>query len=276
MAGPPAFHRFRQSAHFAPVIAFLSGAVSAAGFQPLALWPLTLFGLAALMHLLRSAPSARRAALIGWLFGLGHFWVGNNWIATAFTYQAEMPVWLGGIAVFVVALYLAVYPALAALGARLMVGQRDALAGFALAFAGCWIVAEWLRSWLFSGYAWNPLGIVALGGFERPGLALAAPWLGTYALSGLVVLLAGCWLWAWQAWRAGAPRWQAGLAALVPAALMLAPFPAPGRGEGTLAFRLVQPDVRQDALNDPRLYEANFVKTAALSGEPAPDTTLTL
>lgn len=275
MAGQSVLSRFRRSALFAPTLAFLSGALSATGFQPLAFWPLTLLGLAVLMGLLQAAGSARRAALLAWLFGVGHFWLGNNWIATAFTYQAEMPIWLGGIAVVLVALYLAVYPALAALGARLL-ARRGGTAGFTLAFAGSWIVAEWLRSWVFSGYAWNPLGIVALGGFDRPGLALAAPWLGTYALSGLIVLLAGCWLWAWHGWRAGAARWQAGLAALVPVALMLAPFPTPGAGEGTLDFRLVQPDVRQDVLNDPRHYEANFVKTVALSGAPAQDTTLTL
>ena len=45
---------------------------------------------------------------IGWAFGVGHFFVGLNWIATAFTYQAAMPAWLGWIAVVLLALYLAV------------------------------------------------------------------------------------------------------------------------------------------------------------------------
>ena len=55
-------------------------------------------------------------------------------------------------------------------------------------------VAEWLRGWVFTGYAWNPLGVVLLGGFDSPGLAVFAPWLGTYALSGLAALIAaaGC------------------------------------------------------------------------------------
>ena len=34
---------------------------------------------------------------------------------------------------------------------------------FVLAFAGCWIIAEWLRSWVFTGFAWNPLGVIAIG-----------------------------------------------------------------------------------------------------------------
>lgn len=250
--------------------AFIAGAAAATGFQPLALWPLTFAAVAVLLHLLSRAATAKRAALVGWLFGVGHFWVGNTWIATAFTYQAEMPAWLGWIAVFLLSLYLAVFPGIATLGAW-WVARPDRAPGRPLvlvaALAGAWIVGEWLRSWVFTGFAWNPLGVVALGGFARPGLALAAPWLGTYALSGLVVLLAGAWYWA-ALNRAHLAR--AIPALMVPVALILIPFPAPGRGEGRVPYRLVQPDVRQDVLNDPAHYEDNFVKTVALSGPPVP------
>ena len=126
------------------------------------------------------------------MFGLGHFTIGNSWIATAFTYQANMPVWLGWIAVVALSLYLAVFPALAVLAAwRLFRANYGALV---CGFAGCWIITEWLRSWVFSGFVWNPLGMAALGPFAQPGLASLAPWLGTYGLSGLVGMLAGSWL----------------------------------------------------------------------------------
>ena len=98
-------------------IAMVAGGVSATGFAPLNLWPVTLLCLALLMQLVASADSGKRAFMIGWLFGVGHFAIGNNWIATAFTYQAAMPAWLGWIAVGLVALYLAIYPALACWGA---------------------------------------------------------------------------------------------------------------------------------------------------------------
>jgi len=249
------------------IAAFLAGAAAATGFEPISLWPLTLISIGVLAHLVNTAGKTRGAALYGWLFGVGHFWVGNTWIATAFTYQAQMPAWLGWIAVFLLSLYLAVYPMLAAFGARLVAGRRP-LGITVIALAGCWIVAEWLRAWVFTGFAWNPLGAVTLGGFNRPGLALLAPWLGTYALSGLVVVLGGAWLWAYRAIRGSAPKWQAAFALLLPAALMLVPIPPPAQGAGTLPFRLVQPDVRQDVLNDPAHFEANFIKTALLTGGP--------
>ena len=99
--------------------ALVIGAAAAFGFQPFRLWPVALIALAVLIELAARARSARDAALIGWLFGVGHFTIGNNWIATAFTYQANMPHWLGWIAVFLLSLYLAVFPMAAVLGAWL-------------------------------------------------------------------------------------------------------------------------------------------------------------
>src|SRR5687767_8059497 len=91
-----------------------AGAASACGFAPLNLWPLTLVGVAVLLLALEGAASLRGALARGWGFGLGQFVVGLNWIATAFTYQSNMPAWLGWIAVVLLSFYLAVYPAAAA------------------------------------------------------------------------------------------------------------------------------------------------------------------
>lgn len=253
----------RLAAH-SRVTALALGVLAACGFQPIAAWPLTLLAVAGLIELVARAATARQAALLGWLFGIGYFTLGNNWIATAFTYQANMPKWLGWIAVVVLALYLAVYPLLAALGAWLVARRKDPAdprrMPIVYAFAGCWIVAEWLRSWVFTGYAWNPLGMVALGGFSRPGLAMLAPWTGTYGLSGAVAVLAGYWLRA--AHLRGGERF--GHAAL-PIVLFLLPPYVPGPIGGTLAYTLVQPDVRQEELDNPALFERQFAKTAALS-----------
>lgn len=251
--------------------ALLLGAIAACGFEPLGLWPLTLLGIAGVIELVARAGTWKQAALVGWFFGVGHFTLGNNWIATAFTYQANMPQWLGWIAVVLLSLYLAVYPMLSTLGAWLLAhrlpGHRlPLIAGF----AACWIVTEWMRGWVFTGYAWNPLAMAALGPFDRPGLAMAAPWLGTYALSGLVVMLAGCWLLAWR-YR---ESWFAAIALLlVPVALFLLPSFAGKPQEGTLRLTLVQPDIRQESLNDPEQFIAQFRKVAALSSPLSPGET---
>ena len=238
-----------------------AGGAAATGFQPLSLWPITLLALAHFIACVDHARSPLRAAGIGWLFGLGLFTVGNGWIAKAFTYQAQMPASLGWIAVVLLAAYLAIYPALAAGAAALLAQRRHA--AIVPAVAACWIITEWLRSWMFTGFPWNPLAMATLGGFSRPGLALIAPWLGTYALSGLVVLLAGQWLFAARALRA--KQWPFAAAyALLPTLLFTLPLGGIG-DQGTLAFTLVQPNTSQYEINDPTKFEDHFLTAAKLS-----------
>jgi apolipoprotein N-acyltransferase len=240
------------------IAALLLGVLSAFGFQPFHLWPLGLAAVGAFGWLAWRMPSWQRALLAGWLFGVAHFTVANNWIATAFTYQAEMPAVLGWAAVPLVSLYLALWPALATCAAWL-VARRGSLFAFALAFAAMWIAAEWFRSWVFSGYAWGPLSMMLLGPWDRPGLAMALPFVGSYALSGLTagfaILLADF---------VRNRRWTGlGLATVALAALLYLPAGA-GR-EGTLPLTLVQPNLGQDEINDASRFEEQFQRTARLS-----------
>ena len=242
-----------------PALASLAlGVVSATGFRPLSLWPLALLAMGCFAQLLARSTGWRQAAWLGWLFGLAHFTLGNNWIATAFTYQSNMPAILGWAAVPLLSLYLALFPALAAGSARLLAGGRGAMV-IALAFAATWIVSEWMRGWVLSGYAWNPFGIVFLGPFDRPGLAAIAPWMGTYALSGIAVLISA----ALVAILIERRFLLAGVAAALLAAGMY--WPAGPAREGMLPVTIVQPYLTQQRLNDPLLWEDNFQRLARLS-----------
>src|SRR5689334_15409019 len=105
MAGLLTKGRARAALECAAVIAV--GAISALGFEPLALWPLTVLAMALLLYRVARAQRWREAFRVGWLFGTGHFLIGLNWIATAFTYQANMPASFGIGAVVLLSLYLA-------------------------------------------------------------------------------------------------------------------------------------------------------------------------
>ncbi len=167
--------------------ALLLGVAAALGFAPLELWPLTVLALAMWMLLIHRAPSLKAALWQGWVFGVGHFTINNNWFQHAFDFQDKMPPVLGYAAPVALALYLAVYPALAAgLAWRMRRNRLDA--GYVLIFAAAWIITEWLRSVVFTGYAWDPLGVIWVP--VQPVAAIAAL-VGTYALSGLTVLVAG-------------------------------------------------------------------------------------
>ncbi len=240
------------------MVAMALGLLAALGFPPVGLWPVSLLAIGALAWLIRSAPTTREAAMIGWFFGIAHFTLANNWIATAFTYQAEMPAVVGWFAVPLLSLYLGIYPAFAcALGHRL--GRKTSFLIGGIGFAGCWTISEWLRSWVFTGYAWDPLGLVLLGPFDRPGLAALLPWLGTYALSGLAAVL-GVGLVTLL-------REQRVVAAVLVAALIAMGMylPGPKTIEGTLPYTLIQPNVAQDELNDGSQFENQFQRITRLS-----------
>ena len=226
------------------LVALVLGALSACAFQPYGLAPLMLLTFAGLCELAVRAPNLRRALLLGWLFGFGQFAVGLNWIATAFTFQAAMPAWLGWIAVVLLSFYLAIYPMLA-VGLAWKYG-RDRPLALVLALAGAWAITEWLRATMFTGFAWNPVGAALV---DSPLLG-ASRLIGTYGLGALVVLGGGA---LWLAWRrAFAP------AALVAASVLgLALVPSPPlqpRGEPR-PIRIVQPNIGQDVKWDPGFDE---------------------
>jgi len=168
--------------------ALSAGAVSAFAFEPVSRWPLMILAIAVLCELIARAGSLKRALLVGWLFGLGQFTIGLNWIATAFTFQTAMPVWLGWVAVVLLSLYLAIYPMLAA-GLAWRFGRESRFA-LVLALAGGWAITEWLRATMFTGFSWNPIGVALVDTL----LIDTSPLIGTYGLSTLVVLTSGC-LW---------------------------------------------------------------------------------
>ncbi|WP_420136564.1 apolipoprotein N-acyltransferase [Sphingomonas sp.] len=257
--------------------AFLLGLAAACGFAPLCLWPLTLVALAGLIAAIGQAGTLRRAAGLGWWFGLGFFCLGLNWIAIAFTYQAAMPAWLGWVAVVLLSLFLALYPALAAAAAWWIARGRPGLA-LVCAFAGCWLAAEMLRAVLLTGFAWNPIAAIWA---PLPGVLRITKWIGTYGLSGLSVAYAGLLLLLFR-YGVAALRTPAsdrarrlGLAALgVGAALAggtlfavdwAAPdAPAPA---GPL-LHVVQPNIGQENKWDEAHSADNYRRLTGLSGMP--------
>ncbi len=234
------------------------GALAAFGFQPLHLWPLGLASIGAFGWLAWLSPTLRQAFLRGWLFGLAHFTITNNWIATAFTYQAEMPAVLGWAAVPLLSIYLAVWPALAAMAAWL-VARKGPLPVFALAFGAFWIAAEWFRSWVFSGYIWGPFSMMMLGPWDRPGWGVALPFVGTYALSGIAIAAAilGAWALIGRRWAMAST-----LAVVITAGVYL---PAGNPRDGDLPLTLVQPNLKQDEIADASKFESQFQTIARLS-----------
>jgi apolipoprotein N-acyltransferase len=248
------------------LIAFVVGAGSALAFEPAALWPLLLVAFAVLCELTYRARSVWRALLIGWLFGLGQFVVGLNWIATAFTFQAAMPVWLGWIAVVLLSLYLAVYPALATgLAWRFGGENRTPLV---LGLAGAWVITEWLRGMMFTGFPWNP----AAAALAPTPLIGTTALIGTYGLSGLAVLLgAAIWLGYYRKWLP--VTLIVGTSALI---YLLPASAVPADALTVRTVRIVQPNIGQEDKWRPGFSEEAARRLATLSGRASEEPRLLL
>lgn len=259
--------------------ALAAGFLSATGFEPLTLWPVTLACLALLIALIEAAPDRRAAFTRGWLFGVGHFTLGLNWIAHAFTFQDSMPHWFGYGAVVLLSLYLAVYPGLATLGAWMLwrlipfknppssrlIAPSDPryAAALPLLLAAAWLIAEYLRATLFTGFAWNPLGVVLL----PTGAAIAATLIGTYGLGALAILAASALL------LAARRRFRPAAAIIAPLALLALwgqLSPAPATPPGAPRIRIVQPNIGQDEKYSVEAEYRHFATLSALTGAPRP------
>ena len=246
------------------------GALAATGFAPLGWVPATLVGLAGGYWLVHDARTLRSALWRGWLWGVGHFTINNNWIQHAFSYQDKMPAELGYFAVVGLALYLAVYPMLGFGIAWRFASPRSAGdtqtppgPGYALVAGAAWIVTEWLRARMFTGYAWDPLGVIWVDDFA---IARTSAWIGTYALSGLTVAAAVAVLPVLRG-----RRW--GLFVVVVAALLLLQLTAPElvtppAAPGTPLVRVIQPNTPQEDRSAPDFAETSLRRLSELSGTP--------
>jgi apolipoprotein N-acyltransferase len=246
--------------------ALIAGAVSAFGFAPVSWWPLLLIAFAALCELLDRNTALWRSALIGWAFGVGQFAVGLNWIATSFTYQSNMPAWLGWVAVVLLSLYLAIYPAIATAVAWWF--GRDNRVVMVTVLGGAWAITEWLRSIVFTGFPWNP----AAAALAPTPLIEVTALIGTYGLSGLVVLLSGAvWLEYYRKWLP--------LVVILGLTLLLWLLPSSAVPPDPLTIRnvrIVQPNIGQEDRWRPGFEEEAWRRLAVLSGTPTAEPRLLL
>jgi apolipoprotein N-acyltransferase len=246
-----------------PLAALAAGAASAFAFQPVGWWPLMILAIAALCEMVARAESMKKALLIGWAFGLGQFVISLNWIATAFTFQAKMPPSLGWVAVVLLSLYLAIYPAMAA-GLAWRFGEKNRLA-LVLALAGGWAITEWLRATMFTGFSWNPIAVTLV---DTP-LRDASTVLGTYGLSVLVTLIGSAlWLLARRAWKPAAATITAIVLLGVSTLSIQVTQPSGPRRD----IRVVQPNIGQQDKWRPGFEDEAYRRLYALTIKGPPKT----
>jgi apolipoprotein N-acyltransferase len=170
-------------------LALLAGAACVSGFAPFWIYPVPVLALAVLFALMHRADSPRGAAWLGYIFGLGLFSVGIGWIYVALHDYGEMPMLLAAPATLLFAAFLALFSALAAyVQARIPAADWMRLV---LVMPAVWVLIEWLRGTIFTGFPWLTLGYAHS---DSP-LAGYAPLLGVYGVSLVAAVCAGLLAW---------------------------------------------------------------------------------
>lgn len=181
-------------------LVLLAGALIPLAFAPVGLSYLVFPVLALWFELVLRASTPRHAALRGYLFGLGMFVVGCSWVFVSMYRFGDMDLFSSGGLALLLAMYLALFPALFAYGLYRYAQRRSSLPLLVIVISVLWGATEWLRGWLLTGFPWLNIGYTQL---ETP-LSGYAPLLGVYGLGLLLVLLSAL---VWAAWRAPRRAW---------------------------------------------------------------------
>ena len=167
--------------------AFLWGLLAATALPPVHLLPVLLFSVPGLLRLLETAPSWKRAALIGWFYGFGLGLGGLYWITEPILTEVQDFWWLIPFAAPLLAAAVAFYMIIPALAAWMM----PAGLGRVLVFAGAWIGSNLAQQFLFTGFPWNYLGTDwAIPGVAGDIFLQPAAYVGVYGLTLFTILLA--------------------------------------------------------------------------------------
>ncbi|MDH2390139.1 apolipoprotein N-acyltransferase [Streptomyces sp. HNM0663] len=233
--------------------ALVAGALPVLAFPEPSLWWLACVALTPWLLILRTAPSGRRAALEGWLGGVGFVVAMHHWLAP-------------NLHVFIVvlgALLGVLWAPWGWLVRALLGGAPSAARGAAavLAVPSGWLLIELARSWEGLGGPWGLLG--ASQWQVEPALALAS--VGSVWLVSLLIVAVNTALVLLLTARAARLPALAGLlviALAVPAAWLWAPRPDPS---GRVRVAVVQPGVVNGLSSIERRFDRSEELTRGLA-----------
>lgn len=237
--------RLRRAVRTPEAAALAAGAALPLAFAPVGWYLLAVLAPALLFRLWRGM-EVRRAARLGWLFGLGQFGVGVSWVFVAIHDFGQSNAVVAAVLTAVLVAVLGLYPALVgALAARFGRGRGEAAALLGL-YPAVWVLVEWLRGWFLTGFPWLDLGYSQTDG----PLAAVAPVAGVLGIGWLLAFTAGALAYLSVA---GRRAWPVGLAV---AALwfggVLLQRVEWGEGAGApLRVAVVQANVPQETKWDP-------------------------
>lgn len=166
------------------LVSLLAGCCLPLAFAPFQIYSVAFFAPAVLLHFWLKS-TAKMAALIGALFGIGFFGVGISWIYISIHHFGNASIALATFLTACVVLLMCLHFALFGFTFRYF-RHKSLVKQCLLIFPALWVCAEWVNNAVF-GFPWLLLGYsqlpTPLHGF--------APFIGVYGLSLICALIGG-------------------------------------------------------------------------------------
>lgn len=168
------------------LLALLAGGCLPFSLAPFNLWPIAIIGIA-LLALLIADQRPTQTFIRSFFFGLGFYGIGVSWIFVSIHFYGGASALLAGLLTLIFVSFIALIFAL-----PFVVFSRYFKASavkLLLVFPLIWMLGEWLRSWLLTGFPWLYVGY----GHLDTWLAGWAPIAGVFGIS-LIVAATGALL----------------------------------------------------------------------------------
>jgi len=172
------------------VLAFLAGAISVFSFAPFNWFFCAIISISCFYYLIDAkAQNKRQVFKIGFFYGFGYFLAGIHWIAISLLVDAKSFAWLIPFALTLIPAILALYFACFAISFSYIKQKLIINSNYIkiIIFAIVWVVFEYLRSILLTGFPWNLVGYSWLFSINFSQLANI---FGIYGLSFFAVIVA--------------------------------------------------------------------------------------
>lgn len=170
-------------------LCLVAGALTVFSYAPFKIWPLQLLALATLFYFIQQTPNVKRAAWLGWAFSFTSIAIGTHWLYVSLHDYGGLHALLTIFAVALLAAGLGLlYAIVIAAATWLSVRVNNAATTFLLILPACWMLADWTRGWIFTGFSWLVTGYA----HTASPLSGYAALIGVYGLGWLATVLAGC------------------------------------------------------------------------------------
>ncbi|OGT64575.1 MAG: apolipoprotein N-acyltransferase [Gammaproteobacteria bacterium RIFCSPHIGHO2_12_FULL_45_9] len=174
-------------------LALCTGACYPLAFAPWRWWPLALLSLCVLLHLWLSHSKPRRAAWLGFLWGVGAFGIGVSWVYISMHRYGGANMLVAGSITALLVFALSTFPAMTGYALKRFTHASLPLTTLLL-FPTLWVAFDLVRTFILTGFPWLLLGYTQT---ETPLLSLA-PIISVYGISWLVALCVGALVWVWH------------------------------------------------------------------------------